>query len=105
MQVGGGVAVVGHDAAQFELLADLGREFPQSDVDRLSTQVEGLEAVDVGRLARGCGLCDRRRELLELVVLGHEVGLGVDLHEDAAAGDYQALSRSEERRVGKECLL
>ena len=79
------------DPAQFQLLADLGRQLGDGLFDRLVADLGRLERVDVSGLR-----CQRRAqdligEFLELGVLGDEVGLGVQLDERPPASRHQAF--------------
>jgi hypothetical protein len=87
----GGVVDVGDDvlaldlghAAQRHVLADLGDLVGHGRLDRLAAEIGGQQRLDVIHAERGLG--DARHHLLELGVLGDEVGLGVDLDGDGGA--------------------
>ncbi len=91
VQVGLDVAVEVRDPAQFELLADLGGQLGDHLLDGLVTDLGGFEGVDVGRFGRGRSADDLIGDLLELRVLGDEVGLAVQLDQRAVLGRDQAL--------------
>lgn len=91
MQVGLHGAVEVGDAAQFELLADLGRQRLDGLTDGAVTDLGALELLDIGGLGRRGGGDDLVGERLELVVLGDEVGFGVQLNQGAVLGGDQTF--------------
>ena len=99
-QVGGTPVHVGHDravedgnAAELDLLADADRELLDDLADGLVADRDGLERLGVGRLGLGGGVRDLLGGGDEVVVLGDEVGLAVQLDERAAGGRDQAGGR------------
>ena len=97
MQVGLDGAVEVLHAAQFELLADLGRQLGDGLLDgrvaRPSRNRGGFQGVDVGGPGGQRGVDDPVGQRLKLGVLGDEVGLGVQLDERAAPGRDQTFGR------------
>ena len=91
MQIGFDGAVEERDPAQFELLPDLGRQLGDGLFDGFVTRGGRLEGVDIGRFGRRGGAHHLVGELLELGVLGDEVGLAVELDQRAAFGRDQSL--------------
>ncbi len=91
MQVGFDGAVEKRDPAQLELLADLGRQLGDCLFDSFVTRGGRFERVDVSRLGRRGGTDHLVGELLELRILGDEVGLAVQLDQRAALGRDQSL--------------
>ena len=91
MQVGGDLAVEDGDPAQLQLLADLGGQLLHGLVDGLVVELGGLQRLQVGAVGGLRGLHDAARQRDELVVLGDEVGLAVDLDHRAVLGGDQAL--------------
>ena len=97
-QVGGALVQVGLDIAvevlhpaQFQLLADFGRQLGDGLLDRPVTDLGGLEGVDVGGLGdEGC-VNDLFGKFAELSVFGDEVGLGIELDHRATLGGHQPL--------------
>ena len=81
----------GGGAAQLELLADLGGEALQDVVRGLAVHVCVRQLLLGVRLRCCCGVSDLCGDVLELLVLGHEVGLGVDLDDGVAGDGDQAL--------------
>src|SRR5690606_41269982 len=96
--VGGGCEDVGAvddgQAAYLHVLADLGDDRGAGFIDGLAGgQLGGLQGLVVGGAGGQRGLGDGLGEGQEVGVLGHEVGLGVDLHQHGLAavlGDRDA---------------
>ena len=82
------LALNAHDAANLELLADDGSEGVQAILDGALAHGGGEQCVQVGSLGGDGGGQDLVGEVDELLVLGDEVGLRVDLdqHADGAVG-------------------
>ena len=82
------LALNAHDAANLQLLADDGGEGIQAVLDGALTHGGGEQRVEVGSLGGNGGGQNLVGEVDELLVLGDEVGLGVDLdqHADGAVG-------------------
>ena len=82
------LALNAHDAANLQLLADDGGEGVQTILDGALAHGGGEQRVQVGSLGGDGGGQDLVREVDELLVLGDEVGLRVDLdqHTDGAVG-------------------
>ena len=82
------LALNAHDAANLKLLADDGGESVQTILDSALTHGGGEQRVEVGGAGSNGGSQDLVGEVDELLVLGDEVGLGVNLdqHADGAVG-------------------
>src|SRR6185312_10191901 len=98
VQVGGHVAALKHGvAAELELLLDRGAGVLDQLLDGLAVLRDGPEqGQPVGRPVRQRRLRDLGRQLLEALVLRHEVGLAVQLDQNARGraielGDHQAV--------------
>src|SRR5215470_1754233 len=93
MQVGDDRAVEVHNPAQLKLLPDPGRQLGDRVANGPAIEHCGPELIDLS----GAGLFgrfdDAQGKLLELLVLGHEVGLAVQLDHDAAVRGHQAVGR------------
>ena len=102
----GAVQVAGHVAAleagvaaELELLLDRGAGLLDELLDGLALSgLGGQQGEPVGDLVRQRRLRDLGRQLLELLVLRHEVGLAVQLDQHARAvavelGGHQAVAR------------
>ena len=81
------------DAAQFQLLADLGRQRGDGLLDGLVACAGRFECVDVSGFGRDGGSHDLVGQRLELRVLGDEVRLAVQLDEHAVPGRDQTFGR------------
>jgi hypothetical protein len=91
VQVAGQRTVTGfekHEATHVDVLADLGHQRLARGVDRVIPTGErrGEQRIEVGRSLFQRGLRDRHGKVAEVVALGDEVGLAVDLdHRHTAA--------------------
>src|SRR6185312_9708433 len=99
VQVGGHVAALKHGvAAELELLLDRGAGVLDQLLDGLAVLRDSPEqGQPVGRPARQRRLRDLGRQLLEALVLRHEVGLAVQLDQDTSR---RAVERGGHQAVG-----
>ena len=72
------------DPPELDLLADLDREVGDDLLHALAVELARQEGVAVGRVRGGGVVGEPLRDLAELLVLGDEVGLGVQLDEGTA---------------------